>query len=305
MHRFRSSRSSAIAAALLAPAALLALAGCTTPPADDGRISIVASTDTYGSIATAIGGDLVAVTSIIDSENQDPHEFEATARTQLALSRADIVIRNGGGYDDFVGSLLSSANNSDAILMDVAAISGYDQAPASGEFNEHLWYDLPTVQKLADQLAEELATLDPADEAAYRANADEFATTVAALEARESAMATSFAGIGAAITEPVPLYMLDAIGLINRTPDEFSEAVEEDTDVPPATLDETLDLFSTHQVSVLVYNEQTTGAATDEVLDAAEAAGIPAVAVRETLPTGKSYLEWMSADLDALAAALA
>ncbi|THG31147.1 ABC transporter substrate-binding protein [Naasia lichenicola] len=284
----------------------LALAGCSTTGSDpaDGRISVVASTDVYADIASAIGGDLVEVTAIIDSENQDPHEYEATARTQLALSRADVVLENGGGYDDFVSTLLSAAGNDDATVLDVADISGYDQAPADGEFNEHLWYDFPTMQKLADQLVGTLSALDPSGEAAFTANAAVFAASLDDLEAREAELAMSYSGEGAAITEPVPLYLLDAIGLENRTPSEFSEAVEEDTDVPVSVLDETLALFADGAVRVLVYNEQTTTSATEQILAAADDAGVPAVAVRETRPTGSGYLDWMNADLDALEAAL-
>jgi zinc/manganese transport system substrate-binding protein len=51
-------------ALLLIPALLLA--GCATTPAiDDGRVHVVASTNVYGSIVDAIGGDLVTVTSLI------------------------------------------------------------------------------------------------------------------------------------------------------------------------------------------------------------------------------------------------
>jgi zinc/manganese transport system substrate-binding protein len=85
---------------------------------------------------------------------------------------------------------------------------------------------------------------------------------------------------------------------------EFSEAIEEGTDVAPAVLREQLELFSEHRVAVLAYNEQTTGATTEQVLAAAKKAGVPVVGVRETLPDGQDYLQWMQADLAAMKAAL-
>ncbi len=78
--------------------------------------------------------------------------------------------------------------------------------------------------------------------------------------------------------------MTSAMGLANRTPDEFSEAVEEGTDVPADVLKETLALFAEKKVAALVYNSQTTGATTDQVVAAAKAAGVPVVPVTETLP---------------------
>ena len=82
--------------------------------------------------------------------------------------------------------------------------------------------------------------------------------------------------------------------------DEFSAAIENETDVPPAVLASTLGLFSSHSVRALVYNEQTTGPQTQQVLAAAKAAGIPVVTVSETLPAGVGYVEWMQRTVTAL-----
>jgi zinc/manganese transport system substrate-binding protein len=107
-----------------------------------------------------------------------------------------------------------------------------------------------------------------------------------------------------AITEPVPLYLLEAAGLVNKTPETFSAAIEEDTDVPPAVLKETEDLFDTKQVKLLAYNQQTTGPQTEAVLAAAKRNNIRVVPVTETLPTDQSYLSWMQANLRAVSSAL-
>ncbi|WP_213815293.1 metal ABC transporter solute-binding protein, Zn/Mn family [Glaciihabitans sp. dw_435] len=284
----------------------LAVTGCSTATsaADDGTIRIVASTSAYGSIASAIGGDLVDVTSIMSDPSQDPHSFEADAQVQLSLSKADIVIENGGGYDDFVDTLLTGAGNSGVVLLNAAEISGYDQKPAEGEFNEHLWYDFPTIEKVAARITAELTTLDSAAADTFRANAAAFTTQLQALEAKEATIKSTSAGAGVAITEPVPLYMLEAAGLVNKTPEAFSEAIEEGSDVSPAVLRDTLALFSDHTVKLLAYNEQTTGAETEAVLTAAKDAGIAIVPVTETLPKGVDYIQWQSDNLDALAAAL-
>jgi zinc/manganese transport system substrate-binding protein len=286
--------------ALLAVSLLaVPLAGCASgsaAPSDgasasaDGTVEVVASTDVYGDIAKQIGGDDVKVTSIIDSPDKDPHEYQATSRDQLALSTADVVIQNGGGYDDFIDTMVKALPDAGShVLLNASDISGYDQEPAEGEFNEHMWYDVPTMKKLAAEIAQALAKADSAGSSTFEANEEAF---TAKLD----------------ITEPVPLYLTDAMGLENRTPDEFSEAIEEGTDVPADVLAETLALFSEKQVAALVYNAQTTGTTTDQVVDAAKAAGIPVVPVTETLPAdlpaGSGYVEWMTENVDAVASAI-
>jgi zinc/manganese transport system substrate-binding protein len=246
----------------------------------------------------------VKVDSIISDPSQDPHSYQADAQVQLALSQAQIVIENGGGYDDFVDTLLKGANNQKAVVLTAANISGYDQKPSSGQFNEHLWYDFPTMKKVVDSIVASLTTIDASGTATFTANAKKFTDSLATLQGDETAIKASFHGDGVAITEAVPLYLLDACGLVNKTPAKFSEAIEAGTDVSPVALKDTLALFSNRSVKLLAYNEQTSGPQTQQVLAAAKSAGVAVVPVRETLPSGKDYLGWMTDTLNAVKAAL-
>jgi zinc/manganese transport system substrate-binding protein len=302
-----------LALPVLVAASALTLAGCASTSgasaapgssAAGGVIQVVASTNVYGDIASQIGGDLVSVTSIIDDPDKDPHEYEADAQNQLSLSKAQLVIENGGGYDDFVDTMLSAAKNDSAPVVNAADISGYDQDPAQGEFNEHLWYDFPTVQKVVDEIVANLSKIDAGNADAFAANAKTFSGKLDALEKEEADIKAASSGKGVAITEPVPLYMLTASGLVNKTPAEFSEAIEEDTDVAPDVLATTTALFADGSVSALVYNEQTTGPQTEAVLTAAKQNKVAVVPVTETMPDGNDYISWMTTNLDAIKAAV-
>jgi len=315
---------------VLALATVAALTGCAASddPAADGVIRIVASTNVYGDIARTVVGDAGEVTSIIEDSAQDPHEYEADARDALAISRADIVIVNGGGYDDFMSTLLD-AQQSTAVVIDAVHLSGLDpdaelhdhgdgeehsedehvegdehEGHDHGALNEHVWYHFGTMGAVADELAEQLEKLDAGKGPDFRANALAFNQGVQELVARATGIAGEHAGEGVAITEPVPLYLLQAAGLVNRTPDEFSEAVEEGTDAPVLVLEQTIALVEDGTVAFLAYNEQTVGPQTEQVLAAADAAGLPVVSFSELLPEGLDYLGWMGANLDAVEVAL-
>ncbi|MFI9752990.1 metal ABC transporter solute-binding protein, Zn/Mn family [Streptomyces collinus] len=295
--------------ALLTSASLALLAGCgsSSDSADaksaPARVAVVASTNVWGDIARRIGGDRVDVTSVISDPDQDPHSYEADPQNQLALSKAKVVVENGGGYDDFVDRMLKSGHNDSAEVINAVEVSG-KTAPEGGELNEHVWYDFPTVAEVAGRISAALAKADPGDAGAFARNAADFKAKLAPLEAHEARIKKAHGGEGVAITEPVPLYMTEASGLVNRTPPQFSEAIEEGDDVSPRVLQESLALFSGKKVKVLVYNEQTSGPQTEKAEAAAEAAGIPVVPVTETLPKGKDYLGWMTDNVDALASAL-
>ncbi|MFD3621037.1 metal ABC transporter solute-binding protein, Zn/Mn family [Streptomyces sp. NPDC058676] len=300
--------------ALITGASLALLAGCgsssdsgsdgnaSQSPASSAMIPVVASTNVYGDIVEQIGGAKVDVTSVISDPDQDPHSYEANTQNQLALSKAKVVVENGGGYDDFIDRMLKSSGSS-AEVINAVKVSG-KTAPKGGELNEHVWYDFPTVRKIADSVAAALGKADPGSAATFTKNAETFKAKLQPLETKEAQIKKDHGGEAVAITEPVPLYMIDASGLVNKTPAEFSEAIEEGDDVSPKILQATLAQFTDKQVKALVYNEQTSGPQTEKAEAAAKAAGIPVVPVTETLPQGKDYLGWMTANVDALASAL-
>ncbi|MEV5341500.1 zinc ABC transporter substrate-binding protein [Streptomyces sp. NPDC052676] len=272
--------------------------------AGSSAVPVVASTNVYGDIVEQIGGRRVEVTSIMSDPARDPHSYEVGTQNRLALSKAEVVIENGGGYDDFVDRMLKSDDNSSAQVINAVDVSGRT-APADGELNEHVWYDIAAMGKLADAIAAALAEADPGDAATFTGNAETFKAKLQPLKAEEARIKREHGGTAIAVTEPVPLYMTEASGLRNQTPEEFSEAIEEGDDVSPRTLRETLALFTEGKVELLVYNEQTSGPQTEKVEQAARSAGIPVVPVTETLPEGEDYLGWMTANVDALAGALA
>jgi zinc/manganese transport system substrate-binding protein len=140
------TRKPLVLSALLGASALV-LAGCASTPggsATDGgddRVQVVASTSVYGDIVSSIAGDAVEVTSIVRSTSQDPHSYEASAADQLAVSKADLIVENGGGYDSFIDGLIE-ATGTDAHVITAAEFShdwpgndGHDHA--EGDDHDH------------------------------------------------------------------------------------------------------------------------------------------------------------------------
>lgn len=333
-------RSQPLPALVLVSIAGLALAGCASPAAGagdaaDGRLSVVASTNVYGQIVEEIGGDLVDVTSIIDSESQDPHSFEASAQDQLTVANADLIVENGGGYDAFIEALVEASGAEAHVITaatfnhdfpgdadadaesdadaepDAATVEAHDHAEGDEHdhahiegFNEHVWYDPHTIEHVAEAIAEELSELQPDDKATFDENAQAFIAQIARLEESLTTIDTAHAGEKVFATEPVPVYLVVGAGLENVTPEAFSEAVEEGQDVPPATLLESLGLIDSGDVKLVITNTQTGGAETTQVVDAAESKDLPVIAFSETLPEGQTYISWMQTNIEALSVAL-
>jgi zinc/manganese transport system substrate-binding protein len=273
---------------------------------------VVASTNVYGDIAKAVGGDKVSVTAIINTTSQDPHSYEATAQDRLAVSKADLVLENGGGYDDFLHALVEDSSIEARNVLNAVELSGLAHpeeeasaeadaaAPASGDthdhgaFNEHVWYSLHAMEQFAGDIAGRLGELEPSSAATFQANADAFTSSLEELHGKLDALKAGSAGAKVAVTEPVPLYLLEDAGLENATPEDYTAAIEEGSDVPPAVLKAATDLVASKSVRFLAYNGQTEGPQTEALKKAAGTAGVPVVDFSETLPEGKTYLQWMT-----------
>lgn len=317
----------------LSVGSVLMLAGCATaadPAAGgDDRLRIVASTNVYGSLAQAVGGDDVEVTSIISSMSQDPHSYEASARDQLTVSQADLVIENGGGYDAFLDGLIDASGTTAPVITAVEYSHDFpgneehsddahsdDEGHADDEghdhaghdhiegFNEHVWYDPHTIEHVVEDIAHELGELDAAKADTFESNAKKLIDDIAGLETSLEEIKGEHAGEKIFVTEPVPLYLTAAAGLENATPEAFSEAVEEGQDVPPATLLEATDVLDSGDVRTVIVNAQTGGAETTEVENLATKNDIPVLKFTELLPEGLTYVEWMQQNIDELAGSL-
>jgi zinc/manganese transport system substrate-binding protein len=287
----------------------IAVTGCgsssdnsSSPPPAANKIAVVASTNVWGSVVQAVGGDAVSITSIITDPSADPHSYEDKPENAAAASAAKLLVYNGGGYDDFF-TKLADTSGKDAkkiVTFDVAA-----KGP-SGSTNEHVWYDLPTVKKVADKIAEELGAVAPDRKDTFAANAKSFDGKLDELIAKAEKIGKDKPGAKVVFSEPVPEYLLETAGLENATPEEFSEAIEEETDPPAAAVAEVTELVTGKQVAAVLNNSQTETPVTKALKESATKSGVPVVDVTETLPEGVTgYVDWMTKQVDALAGAIA
>jgi zinc/manganese transport system substrate-binding protein len=265
-------------------------------------LTIVSSTNVWGDIAKSVAGDGVRVISIIDSFGQDPHSYEASARDQLAVNEADIVVANGGGYDSFIDVLADAAGGFEILYAYLPDEHSEEEATAEestedghdhGHENEHVWYDFHVVEDFATRLAEQLGTLDPDGATEYAENLVEFLGEMERLQDDVAMAGQNYQGYSVVSSEPVADYLIDALGFENVTPSEFSQAIEEETDLSPKVLLEVQELLKNKLVKLFVVNSQTGSSQIDSLVALAKDNGIAVVEMSELLPEGISYSEWM------------
>jgi zinc/manganese transport system substrate-binding protein len=310
-----------IKALALALATSIALAGCAptqpeTQPSEEPftGITIVASTNVWGDVAKSIGGDRVQVVSIIENFAQDPHSYEASARDQLAVNDADVIVANGGGYDPFMDALAKSAGNEEIVYAYVsedleaedqkAKDDGHGHNHDHSDGNEHVWYDFHVVEDFASRLAGKLAALDPEYSTVYSDNLVVFQSEIEILEDRLAEVSGKYSGASFVASEPVANYLLIELGLKDLTPKSFSQAIEEELDVSPKDLLEIQNLLKAKAVDVFVVNPQTGSVQIDGLVELAKQNGVAIVELSELLPEGSKYYDWMDLNIANLETAL-
>ena len=268
-------------------ALVLSLSGCSTPPepwtAGTGPIKIVASTNGWASVANLVAGEAATVSALIYNTNQDPHSFEASARDQLLIQEADIVIMNGGGYDDFVETLVN-ADDSPAILVNAYMAAGDE------ERNEHIWYDVDQVGDVAAVIGGAIESVDPSLAEDVWASVDEFRAELAKRKATLDGLKAAGSCGRVFATEPLVDYLLEDAGCENVTPAEFSEAIEEERDVPPAVMEESKRILAAG-VEIMAVNESVSSPQIRELQNSEPT--LPNLGFGELLPmdpdTGEYY----------------
>jgi zinc/manganese transport system substrate-binding protein len=266
--------------------------------AAEDQIAVVAAENFYGDIARQIGGDRVAVVSIMSNPDQDPHLFETTPATVRQISKAQIVIVNGANYDPWMEKLLAATPRAGRVVITAADLTGRK----AGD-NPHLWYDPKTMPAVATAIADALSKADAAHASDYAAR---LKTTIARLEritARVAQLKAKHAGTAVTATEPVFGPMAEALGLTMRN-QRFQLAMMNDTEPSARDLAAFERDLREHAVKVLIYNSQVSEKLTERLRDIAIKSKVPVVGVTETMPAKTSFQDWVLGELDAIDKAL-
>lgn len=276
----------------------LSIVACGGSDPVSGKPSVVASTNVWADIAATVAGPDADVSAIITDPGADPHSHETSAVESARISDADLVVYNGGHYDEFIEKALARRNKP---TVEAVALRADD---ISDDENEHVWYDMQTVGLVAERIGGELGALDPEHAGAYADRARALRDRLAEIGAITDGIAADHPRTPVLQTEPLAHYLLRDADTVDRTPHDYQEAIEQETDPSPAAVAAIRDLITAEQVRVLIYNVQTEDPVSRDLHATAGAAGIPVVEVTETLPPDLDFVTWQKKNAEALAAAI-
>ena len=176
--------------------ALLVVAACATPgsspSADPNALRVVATTTVLADFVARVGGDRVVVTSVVPPGGE-VHTFDPSPQAIVELTRADVIVANGLGLDEWLADLATDAGATAPIVELAEDLDGveyiesgaddHDEDDDHGPFNPHLWLDVSNARAYIARIAGVLAEAAPDGASDYRANAGAYDAELAALDA--------------------------------------------------------------------------------------------------------------------------
>ncbi len=177
---------------VLAMLAALVIAGCgargsssqPTPTPDADAVRVVATTTVLADMVSQVGGTRVDVHSLVP-KGGEVHTFDPTPADVEQITRADLIVRNGLGLDDWLTSLVEDAGTSAPVItlgdnLDGVTYLAGEGAP--GTMNPHVWMNVADGTKYVDRIEAALTAVHPADGALFSQRANAYRTRLAALD---------------------------------------------------------------------------------------------------------------------------
>lgn len=162
-----------------------AVTGCTTnrlvatPP---GQITVVATTTQMQDLVRNVGGSRVHLVGILEP-NVDPHDFEPTPSTAIALAQAKLVVESGVGLDAWADRLVAAAGSGPPVFVASTGLPLHRRNGGEPAGDPHWWHDPTLFERAAGSLARRLALIDPAGRAGYLTNASRYVAEIRAMDA--------------------------------------------------------------------------------------------------------------------------
>ena len=172
---------------LLALGAAVAACGPSgsASPDPSGRLAVVTTSTVFGDMIENVGGDHVAVTSLVP-RHADVHTFEPKPADLRAVTGARLIVMNGLGLDGWLRETIANAAAAGTPLVELApGLPGVELLPGEdpGTQNPHLWMAVPYAVRYVDRIEAALAAADPQNAGAYGERAAAYRRELEALDA--------------------------------------------------------------------------------------------------------------------------
>ena len=281
-NRFHFSPLAAIAATALAGSVL---AGCSSEGNDASDSDMIATTNVWADVASAVTGE--DVDAIITGDAVDPHHYEPSAKDLSRIKGADTVVANGGAYD----AALYTAAEQDRIIYAIPLLDEHDHEHAHDHDHNHHHAHMPhSLNELEHAWFAPEKVLQVAEDIADRTGGDasDVKQRIGGIQSKLNTVPHVHIGM----TETIAAGLVWGTELHDITPEEYVKASLNHQEPSASAVAAFLEQIERGELDMLFVNPQSTNSATQRLADAAKAHNVPVVEIRETPPAGQNFLDY-------------
>ena len=166
---------------LILTTAMLLSVGCTKGSTEsensDGKLKIYTSIYPLYDFTKKVGGDKVDVTNLVPA-GTEPHDFELSTKDVVNLEKADMLVYNGAGIENWTDKVIDSlesdkiayVKSSEGLELHTTEDEHDDDGHNHGSTDPHTWLSIENAKKEMENIKNALVEIDPDNASYYEEN---------------------------------------------------------------------------------------------------------------------------------------
>jgi zinc transport system substrate-binding protein len=151
---------------------VLLLVGCGRE-SSSSKPQVVVSLYPLQDFAQKIGGNMINVVNIVPP-GTEPHDFEPSPKDMIKLNKADLVLYNGAGLENWIDKALPNIDQQHTYVVNTSKKISLTKAKNSEVrhrvYDPHIWLNPFMAQQQAKIIYESLVKIDPSHKKQYTDN---------------------------------------------------------------------------------------------------------------------------------------
>ena len=166
---------------LILTTTMLLSVGCTKSSTEsensDGKLKIYTSIYPLYDFTKKVGGDKVDVTNLVPA-GTEPHDFELSTKDIVNLEKADMLVYNGAGIENWTDKVIDSlesdkiayVKSSEGLELHTTEDEHDDDGHNHGSTDPHTWLSIENAKKEMENIKNALVEIDPDNASYYEEN---------------------------------------------------------------------------------------------------------------------------------------
>lgn len=146
--------------------------------ANEAKLEVVTSFSILEDLLMVLGGEHVNVVNLV-GRNSDAHMYQPKPSDAVAISKADLVVFNGMGFEGWITRLIENSRFDNELLL---ATQGVKAIKIGKEVDPHAWQSFQNIRIYVDNITTKLISLRPEHTSSFKFNKQAYLEQLNAIE---------------------------------------------------------------------------------------------------------------------------